>query len=182
VRILIVSVFACLVATGSALAQSTAPASQSEARPSEESVRHLLEVMQARKVVQAVSEQMDSMFSESVKKQLEGQSLTPEQERALDARRKAAADMVKELLSWDAMERLYLKVYTETFTQSEIDGMNDFYSSPAGRAVIAKIPLAAKNTMSEIQQRMQQMVPKLQQMAKEAAEAAKAPAPAKKTG
>jgi hypothetical protein len=44
------------------------------------------------------------------------------------------------------------------------------------------MPLAAKNTLSEMQQRMQQMIPKLQQMAKEAAEAVKAQGPAKKSG
>jgi hypothetical protein len=138
--------------------------------------------MQARKIVQTLSEQMDGMFDSMVKKQLEGQDVTPEQRQAIEARRKAASDMVKELLSWDSMESLYLKVYEDTFTQEEIDGMVAFYSSPAGRAVIAKMPLAAKNSLSEMQQRMQQMIPKLQQMAKEAAEAAKAQAAAKKSG
>lgn len=181
-RILVVFAVACLAATPAALAQSTDTTTQSESRPSEESVRHLLEVMQAQKIVQTLSAQMDGMFDSMVKKQLEGQDVTPEQRQAIEARRKAASDMVKELLSWDSMESLYLKVYEDTFTQDEIDGMVAFYSSPAGRAVIAKMPLAAKNSLSEMQQRMQQMIPKLQQMAKEAAEAAKAPAPVKKSG
>jgi uncharacterized protein len=181
-RILVVFAVACLAATTSALAQSTDTTPQSESRPSEESVRHLLELMQAQKIVQTLSAQMDGMFDSMVKKQLEGQDVTPEQRQAIEARRKAASDMVKELLSWDSMESLYLKVYEDTFTQEEIDGMAAFYSSPAGRAVIAKMPLAAKNSLAEMQQRMQQMIPKLQQMAKEAAEAAKAQAPVKKSG
>jgi hypothetical protein len=181
-RILIMFAVACLAATPSAFAQSTDTTPQSESRPSEESVRRLLEVMQAQKVLQVLSGQMDSMFDGMVKKQLEGQDVTPEQRQAIEARRKVAAEMVKELLNWDSMETLYLKVYEDTFTQSEIDGMNAFYSSPAGRAVIAKMPLAAKNTVSEMQLRMQQMIPKLQQMAKETAEAVKAQGPAKKSG
>ena len=179
---LVVFAVVCLAATPAVFAQSTDTTTQSESRPSEESVRHLLEVMQAQKIVQTLSAQMDGMFDSMVKKQLEGQDVTPEQRQAIEARRKAASDMVKELLSWDSMESLYLKVYEDTFTQEEIDGMAAFYSSPAGRAVIAKMPLAAKNSLSEMQQRMQQMIPKLQQMAKEAAEAAKAQAPAKKSG
>ena len=181
-KILVTFAVACLAATTSALAQSTDTTTQSESRPSEESVRHLLDVMQAQKILQTLSAQMDGMFDGMVKKQLEGQDITPEQRQAIEARRKAASDMVKELLSWDSMESLYLKVYEDTFTQQEIDGMAAFYASPAGQAVIAKMPLAAKNTLSEMQQRMQQMIPKLQQMAKEAAEAAKAQAPAKKSG
>jgi uncharacterized protein len=181
-RILVVFAVACLAATTSALAQSTDTTPQSESRPSEESVRRLLEVMQAQKVLQALTEQMDSMFDGMVQKQLQGQNVTAEQRQEIQARRQAAEDMVKELLTWDSMESLYLKVYEDTFTQEEIDAMTAFYSSPAGRAVIAKMPLAAKNTLTEMQQRMQQMIPKLQQMAKEAAEAVKAQGPAKKSG
>jgi uncharacterized protein len=181
-RILVVFAVACLAATTSALAQSTDTTTQSESRPSEESVRHLLEVMQAQKVLQTLTEQMDGMFDSMVQKQLEGQNVTPEQRQEIEARRKVAGDMIKDLLKWDSMESLYLKVYEDTFTQEEIDGMAAFYASPAGRAVIAKLPLAAKNTLSEMQQRMQQMIPKLQQMAREAAEAVKAQGPAKKSG
>jgi uncharacterized protein len=181
-KILVVFAVACLAVTPAALAQSTDTATPSESRPSEESVRHLLEVMQAQKVLQVLVEQMDTMFDGMLQKQLEGQSVTPEQRQAIEARRKAATDMVKEVLSWDSMESLYLKVYGDTFTQAEIDGMTEFYSSPAGHAVIAKLPLAMKNSMSEMQQRVQQMIPKLQQLAKEAAEAVKAQESAKKSG
>ena len=32
----------------------------------------------------------------------------------------------------------------DTFSQEEVDGMAAFYSSPAGRALIAKMPLAKR--------------------------------------
>jgi hypothetical protein len=184
VRIPITWIFACLIASSTAIAQSAEPASQSEAQPSEESVQRLLEITQVKKVLQTVSEQMDANFAAMVKRELgeHQEDLTPEQQQAIDARRKAAADMVRNLLSWDSMGALYLKVYQETFSQSEIDGMLEFYATPAGQAVIAKLPLVAKNTMSEMQQRVQQMMPKLQQMAKDTAEQIKAQGPVKKSG
>src|SRR5579862_7328290 len=163
VRILIAGVFACLMATPTAFAQAADPTIQSEPKPSEESIRRLLDVMQAKKILQAVSEQMDATFAALVKKQLGNQELTPEQQQAIEARRKTVSGMVKDLLSWDSMESLYLKVYSETFTQSEIDGMLEFYTTATGQAVIAKLPLALKNTMAEMQERMRQMMPKLQQ-------------------
>jgi hypothetical protein len=182
-RIPITWIFACLMATSTVIAQSSDRASQSAPKPSEESVQRLLEVTQAKKVLQTVSEQMDTTFAAMVKRELGGQQdLTPEQQKSIEARRKAAADMVRELLNWDSMDALYLKVYQETFSQSEIDGMLVFYSTPAGQAVIAKLPLVAKNTMSEMQQRVQQMMPKLQEMARETAEQVKAQGPAKKSG
>jgi hypothetical protein len=181
-KILVVSAFALMTATSLAFAQSPPAAVQSDPRPSEDSIRQLLEITQAKKILQAASDQLDTLFDGMVKKQLEGENVTSEQQQAIEARRKAAESMVKDLLSWESMERLYLKVYEETFTQSEIDGMIAFYSTSTGRAVIAKLPLATKNTMSEMQQRMQQMIPKLQQMAKETAEQVKAQGGAKKTG
>ena len=181
-KILVVAVFACLAATSYAFAQTPDAASPSESRPTEDSIRQLLEITQAKKILQAATEQMDTLFDGLVKKQLEGENVSSEQQQAIRERRKAAEGMVKELLSWESMERLYLKVYAETFTQSEIDGMIAFYSTQTGRAVIAKLPLATRNTMSEMQQRMQQMIPKLQQMAKETAEEVKKQGAAKKSG
>ena len=67
-----------------------------------------------------------------------------------------------------------MKVYAETFTQSEIDAMTFFYSSPAGHAVMVKLPLVAKNSMAAMQEQMKSLVPQLQQMAKETAEQVKA--------
>ena len=85
--------------------------------------------------------------------------------------------MIKDLLRWDSMESLYLKVYGDTFSQQEIDGMTAFYASPAGQAVIAKMPLAVKSSMSEMQERVRGMIPKIQQMAKETADQVKSAAP-----
>jgi hypothetical protein len=184
VRILSLLIVAFLLATNVVLAQSPNnpdSGAQSEPRPSEESLRHLLDVMQAQKLVQTISAQMDGMFAGMLKKQLDGQEVTPEQQHAIEERQQAAKSMVKELLSWDSMEHLYLKVYGETFNQAEIDGMIGFYSSPVGQAVIAKLPQATKSSMAEIQARVQQMMPKLQQMAKEAAEQVKAQGAAKKS-
>lgn len=178
-RILVALVIASLGLTAPTFAQSPNVAAQAQSKPSEASVRHLLDVMQVRQIVQTMSAQMDGMFDNIVNKQLEGQNLTPEQQKQIDARRNAARDLVKNLLSWDSMERLYLKVYGDTFTQQEIDGMTAFYTSPTGQAVIAKMPLAVKNSMAEMQQQVRDMIPKIQQMAKDAADQVKSPAPNK---
>lgn len=94
-KIVVASVFTLLLATGPVLAQSKDATTQS--KPSEESVRRLLEVMQAKNLVEAAAEQV-------------------------------------------------------------------------GHAVIVKLPLAMKTSMSDMQERMRQMIPKIQQLAKETAE------------
>jgi len=181
-RVLVISALAWLALSTAVSGRAAETAAQAQSPPSEESVRHLLEVTQAKKILETLSTQMDTTFDAMLQKQLQGENLSATQKKSLETRRKAAEGMIKELLSWESMERLYLKVYRDSFTQAEVDGMAAFYASPAGQAVIAKLPLVVKNTMTEMQLRMQQMVPKLQQMAKEAAEEVKAQEAAKTAG
>jgi uncharacterized protein len=154
------------------LPPSTAP--EAATPPSEVSVRQLLEVMQARKMVDRMSEKIDSMFSATIQNMLKGKTLTPEQQQSIDAARARMDAMMKEVFNWEAMEPMYLQVYTQTFSQSEIDSMTTFYSSPAGQAVVSKLPLAMENSMALMQQRMLTLLPKMQQVAKDAAEQVKA--------
>jgi hypothetical protein len=59
---------------------------------------------------------------------------------------------------------MYVRVYQKTFTQQEIDGMLAFYKTPAGQAVISKMPAAMQNTMNEMQQLMGPVMQKMQRL------------------
>jgi hypothetical protein len=185
VRIAVASVFTLLLATAPVLAQSPDASTPSQSKPSEESIRHLLDVMQAKQLVAAMSQQVDTLYKTMINKALEGKSIPPEKQKILEASRAKMMNMMKEMFSWESMEHLYLKVYADTFTQDEINGMTAFYSSPAGHAVIVKLPLAMKNTMSEMQERMKELIPKMEQLAKETADEVKTqgtPAPKNPAG
>lgn len=173
-RIAVATVFTLLLATCPVLAQSPDATIPSQSKPSEESLRRLLDVMQAKQLVTAMSQQVDAMYQGMINKALEGKTVTSEQEKVIQASRVKMMNIMKEVLSWESMEQLYLKVYADTFTQDEIDSMTAFYSSPAGHAVIVKLPLAMKNSMTEMQERMRQVVPKIEQLAKQTAEQIKA--------
>jgi len=173
VKFAVTSVLTLFLAAGTAFAQEATTVAP-EFKASEESIHHLLDVMQSKTIVETMSQQVDGMYAGMVNKLLDGKDLTPEQQKQIQARGAKARDLASQMLSWDSMERLYMKVYSETFTQSEIDGMTAFYASPAGHAVIMKMPLAVKNTMVVMQERMKSLVPQLQQMAKETAEQVKA--------
>nr|WP_277611070.1 DUF2059 domain-containing protein [Microbulbifer celer] len=62
------------------------------------------------------------------------------------------------------MEPLFTEVYQKSLTQSEVDGMLEFYKSKAGKAVVAKMPLIMQNTMTLMQQRMAGVAPKMQEI------------------
>jgi uncharacterized protein len=158
-----------------AFSQDPTRAVAAESPPSDESLHHLLDIMHAQKLVESMSSQLDAMMGNMIQKMLQGQSISPQQQKAIDTMRANMVALTKEEFSWEVMEPFYIKVYKETFSQSEIDGMVGFYSSPTGHAVIEKLPLAMQNAMSTMQERvMKTLVPKLQRMAQDTAAQIKA--------
>lgn len=153
---------------------STPPTVAPADRASDESLHRLLEVQQARKIVETMSQQLDAVYTKTLSQMLAGEHLNAKQQEVINRSRTRMRDLFKDLMSWEVMEPLYMKVYANTFTQKEIDGMTAFYSSPVGHAVIEKMPLVLTNSMAEMQQRMGSLVPRIQQIAKETAEEIKA--------
>jgi len=163
-----------LILASNAVFAGTAPAD----KPTEASLHHLLDVMQAHQSVDAIRQQMDTMFGGYMSKLLDGKQLNAKQAEIMARSRTRLTDTFKGMLSWESMEPMYLKVYAETFTQKEIDGMTAFYETPVGHSMIEKMPLVVKNTMVIMQKQMEGLVPKIQQIAKETADEIKAEAAA----
>jgi len=135
-----------------------------EAPVSDASLRELLEVTQAHKILDGIMGQMDATIRNATTQALAGKSLTPEQQTIYDEGRHQMVSALNEALSWDIMEPLYMDTYRRSFTQAEMDGMLTFYKSPAGRAVIAKLPIVVQNIMQMTTERMQVLSPKLEQI------------------
>lgn len=57
-----------------------------------------------------------------------------------------------------------MRVYRKSFTQGEVDGMIAFYETPAGQAVINKLPAVMQNTVNEMQEMMHPVIQKIQRM------------------
>ena len=93
---------------------------------------------------------------------------TPEQiARAREIRDKLM-DSVKTRMSWDKLRPQYLRIYDETFTTEEIDGIFTFYESPAGRAMLKKMPLLISKAMAMAQSQMADIMPEIERISREA--------------
>jgi hypothetical protein len=146
-------------------ADNPSPASPTPSKsPSEASVKQLLEVAQARKLVDSVMAQMDNLMEQSIAQAIQGQKIPPKVQKDIDARRVEMTGMMKELLDWSKLEPMYVRVYQKTFSQQEIDGMVVFYKTPAGQAVIGKMPAVLQSTIEEMQQLMGPVMQKMQKM------------------
>jgi uncharacterized protein len=151
-------------------AENSSPNALTNANPpSEASIKQMLEVMQARKLVDSMMAQMDTLMLQTVAQVTQGRPIPPNVQKQIDQQRSEMMAMMKELLAWDKLEPLYIRVYQKTFTQQELDGMLAFYKTPVGAAMIAKMPAVMQNTMEEMQSLMGPVMEKMQRMQKDLA-------------
>lgn len=132
--------------------------------PSEASIKQLLEAAHARKLIDSVMAQMDTVMKQTIQQATQGQTVPPKVQKDIDKREGEMMAALKEMLDWNKLEPMYVRVYQKSFTQSEVDGMIAFYKTPAGQAVISKMPVVMQNTMNEMQQMMAPMMQRLQKM------------------
>jgi uncharacterized protein len=161
-RILPVLFLCGSIAVAADNASPTSPAPSNP--PSEASIKQLLEVAQARKLVDSIMMQMDNLMQQSIAQATKGQTVPPKVQKEIDQGRGEALAMMKDLLDWSKLEPLYVRVYQKSFSQQEVDGMIAFYKTPAGQAVIGKMPAVMQNTMDEMQQMMAPVMQKIQKM------------------
>jgi len=146
-------------------ADNSSPNSPAPSGPaSEASIKQLLELAQAHKLIDSVMNQMDNLMQQSIAQATKGQKIPPKVQKDIDQRHAEMIAMMKELLDWSKLEPMYVRVYQKTFSQQEVDGMIAFYKTPAGQAVIGKMPAVMQNTIEEMQQLMGPVMQKMQQM------------------
>ena len=155
-RIAIVLALSCAIAPLNAFA--------TDQPPSEASIKQLLEVTQVRKLLESTMAQMDAVLKQATQQVTQGQKITPEVQKQIDKGRAESIAMVKEILDWNKLEPMYVRIYQKSFNQQEIDSLVAMYKSPTGQMLLTKMPIVLQNTMSEMQQSLQPVVQRIQRM------------------
>ena len=138
-----------------------------ETKPTEKSIRELLLVTDAQKLSESSMSQIDDFMKTAMQQGLKGRSLTEEQQKQLDRSMAKIVQLYKDEMSWTKLEPMVIRTYQDSFNQQEIDGMLAFYRSPAGQAVIRKMPVVMRNMMGEMQKLMGPMMQKMMEGMKE---------------
>ena len=144
---------------------------------SEASVKKLIEITQSKQLIDNMQTQMDSMMRSTMKKMIGNKTLSPEQEAIIEDMQKQIVTAFASDMNWETLEPDFIDIYRKSFTEDEVTGMLDFYRTPAGQAVIKKMPVVMKYSMEMMQNRMIAVMPKIQQIQKEAIEKLKATRP-----
>lgn len=150
---LIIFLFSSTVATA-------APASES-------SIKQLLAVTQARRLLDGMRERVGAVMDNAVKQSLQGKKPNAKQEKAIKRMKTRMVALMQKNLSWKKLEPVYIRLYRESFTEKEIKGMLAFYKTPAGQAVIHKMPILLRKTIHEIQSMTYGMMPQMEQIQKD---------------
>ena len=153
---------------------SPSPAASAAPTPTEASIKQLLEVAQTHKLVDAVMRQIDNLMLEAIARATKGQQIPDKVQKDIDQRRSEVISLMKELLDWKKLEPMYVRIYQKSFTQPEVDGMIAFYKTPAGQAMIGKMPAVMQSSIDEMQQSMGPVMEKIQRMQQEVADEMKA--------
>ena len=144
----------CLVLASAAMA---APASEA-------SVRQLLEITNARGLVDTMKTRMEGTFGKAFDLAADDKKPSPAQQAAIEKMKARMEAVLTSYLDWSKLETVYVRVYQESFSEEDIQGMLSFYQTPAGGAVVEKMPLVMQKSAAEMQDSFKTMMPELQKI------------------
>ena len=131
------------------------------APPSNESISQLLVATRMERSVGAAQQGLEQAVRNSINQSLQGRTLTPQGQKVIEKFSADAGVIIRKEINWADLKGAYLKLYAETFTQEEVDGLLAFYRSPAGVALLEKMPLVTQKSAAITQQRIGPLVEKL---------------------
>jgi hypothetical protein len=132
--------------------------------PSEASIRELLEATHAHKLVDTMMSQMDGLLRKSVQQAMSGQPVDAGEQKIIDTQITKLNDLLKQQMSWDKMEPMYIDLYRQTFTQKEVNDILAFYRTPSGQSMIEKMPVLMTRVMQTAQSMVATLMPQLQKI------------------
>jgi uncharacterized protein len=144
---------------------ATQPLFAQNVPPTENSVRHLLDLLQTHLVLDESMSNMDDFVRKSMEqaRQTQGSALNPRQQQIVDQFQSDMVSTIKDELAWSKIEPGIVSAYVKTFSQKEINDMTAFYSSPSGQSVASKLPLVSRQMAMDIHERMLPLVKKIKQ-------------------
>jgi hypothetical protein len=126
-------------------------------------IEEMLLLTHADRILNQMMEQIQPMVAAQMKKMD-----IPEDARsaALEVQKKML-DFIAGKLSWERMKPVYVKIYSETLSEDEVAGAVAFYKTPAGQALLNKMPVLMQKSMAVMQDIMSDLVPEITKMSEE---------------
>jgi uncharacterized protein len=133
------------------------------------SVERLMQVMRVQQQLDTIYTQTLPAMQNAMRQSMAGQLSPADADRLFNAVMPRVDAVIREELGWAKLKPDFAKIYAETFTQQEIDGLIAFYEGPLGSALVEKMPQLTQRSMALMQQRMPAVMQKAMQVAREEA-------------
>jgi hypothetical protein len=131
---------------------------------SEKSIKSLLAVSQAQRLVDELWAQINSLMDNAIQQSLKGKAPSPKQRQAIDNMKSRMVNLIEGELAWEKLEPVYLRLFQESFTEEEIIDLLAFYKTPTGQVVIEKMPLLMQKTMLSTQEAIAGVAPQMKRV------------------
>lgn len=95
--------------------------------------------------------------------QLTGVQLPPSYQADLEAFQADVFALMDSEMGWERMKAEYIRLYTEAYTEEELDAIVAFYRTPAGQSMVAKTPSLMEKSSALSQAKMALIAPKVQE-------------------
>ena len=138
-------------------ASAAEPQQTATQQASSADIDRLLEVMDMRTMMGSIMKQMGTA-QETAIAQAFGEDLSDKDRAEMTDFMRRTQAKVQARLSWDVLEPLFSRVYTQLFSKREVDAMIAFYGSTEGQSILKKSPQAMALAMQEMQPIMRDMM------------------------
>lgn len=131
---------------------------------SKASIQELLQLTQASKMVDTMHQAVLNRINAQMRIAFRGKTPNEEQKQAIKQMHQEVKSLLQQKMSWEQLKPLSVRIYQQSLTQSEVDGIIEFYKTPAGQALIKKMPQVVQSSMQEMQQQMIAVAPQMQKI------------------
>ncbi len=112
-----------------------------------------------------LSQQIIDQIAPIVKTQMG--NVPAEQRAAVNELMDKLTTLIANRLNWDSLKPAFVKLYSDTYTEEEVEGMIVFYKTPVGRAMLEKMPALMQKAMAISQDTMRDILPEIQRSIEE---------------
>jgi hypothetical protein len=126
-------------------------------------VQEMMSLLSTEKNVQGVVDKFMKQITDVADKEA-GPNPSPETKAKVADFEKQALFIIESQVGWKEMQADFTDIYAKSFTEEELDGIIAFYKSPAGSALLTKMPDVNVQIAKVGGARVQALQPQLQQL------------------
>jgi uncharacterized protein len=143
---------------------SVLPSTVNPQPPTRESLEKLFTITDVAKRIDSQYSMMLPFMTKFLKKSLPPGADSAEASRIFNEVFAKEMQLFREEMGWSALKEDYIKMYSSSFSQAEIDGFINFYESPIGKSYLEKIPLITEKSREITEKKFELILPKFKKI------------------